>query len=389
MLAVDETKVTDVGVEKLGALPDLEQLRLVGTAVDDRAVEALSGMKSLKTLAVSRSRLSRIGAAAIRKALPKLSMDWPPAPPAKAVAVHGVFRIKAGSKSPFTDSSGHAWQPELGFEGGSRSNSNPDVPVSNTNDPGLYRTEHFGMNSFAISIPDGKYIAKLHFAEMYPRIHGPGNRVFSFNVQGREFKDFDIWQKAGGANRAYVETVPVEVIDGEFKITFAKKVQLPVIDAIELALQEASALPVALPVPVAVQGVIRIKAGSTSPYKDSNGHVWQRELGFKGGGTFHNDAKISIANTKDAGLYRSQHFGMDSFSCRVPNGKYLAKLHFAETYGRIRGAGWRVFSFNVQGREFKGFDVWKKAGGANRAVHRDRARGSDRRRLHDQIHSQG
>ena len=54
---------------------------------------------------------------------------------------------------------------------------------------------------------------------------------------------------------------------------------------------------------------------------------------------------------------------MDSFSA-VPNGKYVAKLHFAETYEGISGEGQRVFTFNVQGHEFKDFDVWKKAGGA-------------------------
>jgi alcohol dehydrogenase (cytochrome c) len=47
-----------------------------------------------------------------------------------------------------------------------------------------------------------------------------GQRVFSFNVQGREFKDFDIFEKAGGARKAYIELVPVEVKDGEIKITF-------------------------------------------------------------------------------------------------------------------------------------------------------------------------
>ena len=67
------------------------------------------------------------------------------------------------------------------------------------------------MNSFSCAVPNGKYTAKLYFAETYEGITGPGQRVFSFNVQGHEFKDFDVFVKAGGANRAYVETVPVEV----------------------------------------------------------------------------------------------------------------------------------------------------------------------------------
>ena len=62
----------------------------------------------------------------------------------------------------------------------------------------------------------------------------PGGRVFSYNVQGREFKDFDIWAKTGGPNRAYIETVPVEVTNGEFRITFTSQVQNPEINAIEI-----------------------------------------------------------------------------------------------------------------------------------------------------------
>jgi len=37
-------------------------------------------------------------------------------------------------------------------------------------------------------------------------ITGPGQRVFSFKVQGHDFKDVDLWVKAGGPNRAYIES---------------------------------------------------------------------------------------------------------------------------------------------------------------------------------------
>ena len=72
------------------------------------------------------------------------------------------------------------------------------------------------MDSFSRKLPNGKYTVKLYFAETFEGITDKGGRVFTFNVQGREFKDFDIWVKAGGPNRAYVETVPVEVTNGVF-----------------------------------------------------------------------------------------------------------------------------------------------------------------------------
>ena len=63
---------------------------------------------------------------------------------------------------------------------------------------------------------------------------GPGDRVFSFKVLGKEFKDFDIWKKAGGAQKAYVESVPVDITDGKLKITFTADVQNPCINGIEI-----------------------------------------------------------------------------------------------------------------------------------------------------------
>lgn len=153
---------------------------------------------------------------------------------APAIANGGIVRIKAGALSPFTDSSGNVWQAETGFEGGDVIERDSGTAIANTKDAGLYLSEHYGMDAFSCSVPNGKYLARLHFAETFDGITGPGERVFSFNVQGREFKDFDVWAKAGGANRAYVETVPVEVKDGKFKITFTSNIENPEINAIEL-----------------------------------------------------------------------------------------------------------------------------------------------------------
>jgi hypothetical protein len=158
------------------------------------------------------------------------------AAPAAAV-VQGAIRIKAGSTDPFKDSSGNVWQAELGFGGGDVAQRDASTAIANTKDPGLFLSEHYSMDSFSCAVPNGKYTAKLYFAETYEGITGPGGRVFSFNVQGHDYKDFDVWVKAGGANRAYVETVPVEVTDGTFKITFTSNVENPEINAIELTAQ--------------------------------------------------------------------------------------------------------------------------------------------------------
>jgi hypothetical protein len=160
-----------------------------------------------------------------------------PAAATPAAAAPGVIRIKAGASAPFKDSAGNVWAAETGFEGGSTIDRDAGTSIGNTKDAGLYLSEHYGMDSFSCALPNGKYVAKLYFAETYDGVSGAGGRVFTFNVQGKEFKDFDVFVKAGGSNKAYVETVPVEVKDGKFKITFTTNVENPEINAIEITPQ--------------------------------------------------------------------------------------------------------------------------------------------------------
>jgi len=155
-----------------------------------------------------------------------------PAPPAAPVAAAPV-RIKAGLFSPITDSDGNSWLPDQGFADG-ETVERPDLPISNTKSPKIYQAERYSMTAFSYPLPNGKYVVKLHFAETFEGITGPGERVFSFNVQGQGFKDFDVWAKTGGAQRAYIETVNVEVTDGKLHISFTPQVENPEINGIEI-----------------------------------------------------------------------------------------------------------------------------------------------------------
>ena len=153
-----------------------------------------------------------------------------------------IIRIKAGVDQPMKDSKGNEWLADKmtkdgGFEGG-ETIDRPDIKIENTKDPDLYRAERYSMDSFWWKLPNGKYIVKLHFAETYDGIGGPGDRVFSFKVQDKEFKDFDVWKKAGGMQKAYIEKVPVEIKDGKLTITFTPNVQNPQINAIEIIPEE-------------------------------------------------------------------------------------------------------------------------------------------------------
>ncbi|HTL55989.1 MAG TPA: malectin domain-containing carbohydrate-binding protein [Candidatus Limnocylindrales bacterium] len=153
--------------------------------------------------------------------------------PAETARATKTIRIKAGKSESVKDAEGNVWLADQGFEGG-QTIQRPNIQIANTKSPDLYRAERYSMDSFSWPVPNGKYLVRLHFAETFEGITGPGERVFSFNVQGHEFKDFDVWVKAGGPLKAHIETVSVEVTDGKIKVTFTPKVENPQICAIEI-----------------------------------------------------------------------------------------------------------------------------------------------------------
>lgn len=145
-----------------------------------------------------------------------------------------TIRIKAGSSLPFTDADGNVWEADHGFADGDTMERDENLPIANTKNPMLYRSEHYGMTAFSLPLANGEYIVKLHFAETYEEMNAPGLRVFSFNVAGHESKDLDLFAKTGGMARAYVESVPVDITGGKLNITFTAKVENPEINGIEI-----------------------------------------------------------------------------------------------------------------------------------------------------------
>lgn len=154
-------------------------------------------------------------------------------PVAPKVALPTV-RIDVANTNPYTDSAGNVWLADQGFDGGDTIDRPADMAIANTTDAAIYRSERYSMAGFSYKLPNGKYIVKLHFCETFEGIGGPGQRVFSFNVEGKEFKDFDVWVKSGGSQKAYIESVPVEITDGKLDITFTSNVENPEINGIEI-----------------------------------------------------------------------------------------------------------------------------------------------------------
>lgn len=200
------------------------QRSLPALLVANLTVFALAGCKSNKSECCTTETAKPTAASASATAAPVKAAEPKPVLPA--------IRIKAGSTG-FTDTSGNAWLPDQGFADGEVI-ERPDLAIANTKDPAIYRAERYSMTSFSHPLPNGKYIVKLHFAETYEGITAAGERVFSFNVEGQEFKDFDVFVKAGGVQKAYVETVKVDVSDGKLDIKFTPNIENPEINGIEI-----------------------------------------------------------------------------------------------------------------------------------------------------------
>jgi len=212
-------------------------LRSCGSLISLLAVLLLAGCQASKESSGGKAMTAAAPAPA-----PAMTAAATPAPtPAPAPAMTATtpapkaIRIDAGATNSYTDSEGNVWLPDQGFADGDTVDRGDAVQIANTKDPAIYRTEHYSMTSFSQTVPNGKYTVKLHFAETYSEITGPGQRVFSVTVGGHELKDIDVWKAAGAGQTAYIETVnDVIVSDGKLDITFATNLQSPEINGIEI-----------------------------------------------------------------------------------------------------------------------------------------------------------
>ena len=123
---------------------------------------------------------------------------------------------------------------------------------------------------------------------------------------------------------------------------------------------------------------IRMKAGTDAEFKDSKGVVWAADSGFEGGSTIDRAGQITITGVTPPytpELYMAEHYQMDSWSAKVPNGSYVVKLHFSEDYDGITDATGRVFTYAVKDgtasgktiKEVKDFSPWKASGAQYKA----------------------
>ncbi|HEY5706892.1 MAG TPA: malectin domain-containing carbohydrate-binding protein [Terrimicrobiaceae bacterium] len=122
--------------------------------------------------------------------------------------------------------------------------------------------------------------------------------------------------------------------------------------------------------PVPGSAVVRVNAGG-GMYVDSLGNTWSADFGFNTGVTY--SVTSAIAGTIEDTLYKTERYdsagGAElAYAFSLPNGQYLVKLHFAETYPGTSSVGKRVFDVKVEGAlAIDNLDIFSQAG-ANAAL---------------------
>ncbi len=280
------------------------------------------------------------------------------------------IRILAGSPvARHVDREGKLWTGDRYFTGG-RAVRNPADFITRAPDRAVFQTHREGNFRYDIPLKPGVYELRLHFAETkygLGNISGGGEASRVFDVRGNGqllLREFDVLSDAGGANiadiKVFKDISPDR--DGMLHLEFANNPNQAFLSALEV-----------LP---AVRGRIhpvRIVAQDVS-YTDQQGRIWGPDRFFTSGQMVSRHGPI--VNSPDPAIYRGERYGNFSYTIPVAKGRYTLTLRFAETWfgpGKPAqgGAGSRLFDVYCNGVALlKHFDVFKEAGGSDRAIDR-------------------
>lgn len=288
----------------------------------------------------------------------------------------GGVRIIAGSGISYIDRSGRSWEPDRFFSGGNVL-VRPAERIMRTLDPNIYRHLRTGDFRYDIPLEPGSYELHLYFAEtglgdfISAESSGEGQRLFRVFANGKEILNaFDVVADADGSNiadeRVFRNISPAD--DGLLHLSFTSMRSTAMLNGIEV-----------LPVGAGKVRPVRIRAGWTSDWQDSEGDQWRADSYFLGGNALvrtTNPAQQSNSMATDMEIYASERWGHFSYAVPVAEGRYRLTLKFCEGhYGRrnsgVGGIGSRLFDVYCNGVALlRDFDIFKEAGGEGRPLDR-------------------
>jgi Mg-chelatase subunit ChlD len=268
------------------------------------------------------------------------------------------LRIDTGAEGSFYDANGNTWTADVGFVGG-RTVTRQDISVADGQPNRIYETERFSMTGYLFPVDNGIYQVRLHFAEVNAGLSAAGKRVFSINAEQQPVvNNLDIAARTG-ANTALVIAFTIPVTDGILALDFVRQVENTKLDAIEILPSRMLNTP------------LRIDAGSGRSVRAADGSLWTADMGFEGG-TIVDRGAITITtnpgeNSGPTRIYQTERWGLKGYHFPLTNGRYLVRLHFAETANGIDASGERVFTVSVEGTEVE-LDVFAITGSQRKAL---------------------
>lgn len=276
-----------------------------------------------------------------------------------------VVAINAGG-----DTQGN-YSADTDYSGGTTYTSSDTVDTSSVTNPApeaVYQSVRYG-NTFSYTIPNltanGSYTVRLHFNELY--WNAAGQRVFNVGINGTQvLSNFDIYQTAGGKNKAITEQFPATAdSNGNITINFSTVTDNAMVNGIEVY---SGTLPSPTPTPTPTPvSSLAISAGGTG----SGSYV--ADTDYTGGTTYNTSATIDttgVTNPAPQSVYQNVRYG-NTFSYTIPtynpNANYTVRLDFAEPYWNAEGQ--REFNVAINGTQvLNNFDVYQQAGGENKAI---------------------
>lgn len=126
---------------------------------------------------------------------------------------------------------GFSKDTDYGFLDGSSTTYPSSLAINGTDEDIIFQSEKFGMVTYKVRVPYGKYNVKVMFAENY--FTSSGSRVFDVYLeQNLVIENLDIYAQVG-SNAAYIrEFSDVQVSDGTVDIQFSEKLNNAVISGI-------------------------------------------------------------------------------------------------------------------------------------------------------------
>jgi len=275
-----------------------------------------------------------------------------------------IVAINAGG-----DSEGN-YVADTDYKGGTTYSTTDSVDTSSVDNPApgaVYQTVRYG-NSFSYTIPNltanGTYTVRLHFNELY--WNAAGQRVFNVAINGtQDLANFDIYQTAGGKDKAIVEQFPaIADSNGNITIQFTSVTDNAMVNGIEVSI---GSLPTQTPTPSPTPlQTAHINAGGPTVGD------YQADNGYTGGTTYSTTASIDTSNVTEPApqsVYQTVRYGNFSYTIPTysPDTNYTVRLDFSEPY--FNSAGSRLFNVTINGiQDLSNFDVYQAAGGENKAI---------------------